>query len=149
MPFDGVFNWDSIPVVAKVGADPAVEVAPDGAAYFLTVPASTRWKIATAEMTLVCSADAANRTLAFQITDGTNVVYQSNWGVTITAGQTKVQSWMAGSFITAAGTQYGMHIPDIELMAGWKVGVVSSSFDTVAAGDNASALTIFVKVVPA
>jgi hypothetical protein len=53
------------------------------------------------------------------------------------------------SLNTTAGSQYGVHIPDIEMLAGWRISVYCYAFDAVAAGDNATALTIWVKEAPA
>jgi len=142
------FNWDSIPFVTTISADPAIEVVPDGNTY-ITIAAGKRFKPEIAYISLVASADAANRTLALRIDDGTTVLYQSPWGITITAGQTRTQSWCKSSLVVTVGTQYGMHIPDIEMQAGWRLSVVSASFDAVAPGDNASALTVYGKEAPA
>jgi len=147
MKRDG-FNWDSIPTISKTGTDPAIEVSPDSATYAYVVPAGKRARVEGASMTLVCSADAANRSMFLRISDGTNDIFDSVAGLTITAGQTRIQTWVRMSMLTTAGTQYGVHIPDIELQAGWKIQIAVNNFDTVAAGDNASALTVYVKEAP-
>jgi hypothetical protein len=100
-------------------------------------------------MTLVASADAANRTMELYITDGTTIMYKAPIGLTITAGQTRTQTWARDGLVVTAGTQYGMHIPHIEMLAGWKAYVYVANFDAVAAGDNATALTIYGKEAPA
>lgn len=144
----GEFNWDSIPPVLKTGTNPAAEVSPDNVLYALVVPAGKRWRVQCAYIELVASADAANRTLFMKISDGTNDLYATGNGLTITASQTKIQSWVRNSFVTTAGTQYGMHLPDIELLAGWKIQVGANNFDAVAAGDNATSLYALVQEVP-
>lgn len=141
------FRWG--PTILKTGVDPAVEVAPDGAAYRLTVPAGKRWRVESAWMEIVASADAGNRQMGLNITDGTRVLFVSAYGLVVTAGQTKAQSWARMSMITAAGTQYGLHFPDLELAAGSQIYVYCAAFDAVAAGDNCSALFAYVKEVQA
>lgn len=143
------FNWDSIPVTTILGVDPAIEVSPDNIAYACVVPAGSRWRVQAALMTLVCSADAANRSMFLRIYNAAgDQVYVTAAGVVITAGQTNTQTWVRNSLITVAATQYGMHIPDLELPVGWRVQVAVNNFDAVAAGDNATALTLYVKVIP-
>jgi len=141
------FDWDSIPMTIKTGADPAIEVEPSNSP--ITIAAGKRFVPYIAYMTLVASADAANRTMELYISDGTAIVYKAPIGLTITAGQTRTQTWVLDSLIVAAGTQYAMHIPHIEMMAGWRAYVYIAGFDVVAAGDNATALTIYGKEAPA
>jgi len=143
------FNWDSIPSIAKVGTDPAVEIPPSDPSYVLTVPTGKRWRLEGAKMGLVASADAANRTMQLIITDGTDIVFGTVQGLVITAGQTKTQTWVRMSLNTTPGLQFGIHFPDLELLAGWKVYVYITNFDTIAAGDNATALTVWIKEAPA
>ena len=142
-------NWDSITTVAKVGADPAIEIAPDGIAYMIIVPDKERWRVEGGKMGLVASGDAGNRSMQMIFSDGIDVVFGSSQGLTITSGQTKVQTWMRNSYLTTAGTQFGLHIPDVECMAGWRIYVYIANFDAIAAGDNATALTLWIKRLPA
>ena len=72
-------------------------------------------------------------------------MYVSPQGLTITAGLTKRQTWVTNSLITAAGTQYAMHLPALILPAGWYLRVKCENFDSVAAGDNATALVAHVQ----
>jgi len=147
--FNDAFNWDSIPYTTKTGADPPIEVAPGEAAYRITIAAGKRFRPEIAKVTLVASADVANRQFYFFITDGADYLFSSVLGLVITAGQTKVQTWMRMSMNTTAGLQYGIHFPDLELQPGWQMGVYCLNFDTVAAGDNASALVVYGKEAPA
>ena len=143
-------NWDAILVTAISGTDPAIEVAPDGAGYEVTVPAGRRAIVQVAAITLVASADAANRVMFLNfVTSAGSVKWISTAGLTVTAGQTKTQTWCKNSLVVTAGTQYGMHMPDIELSAGDKIYVYCALFDTVAPGDNCSALTVYWKVTDA
>ncbi len=152
MPFGGerAFNWDSIPTVAKVGTDPAIEVQPESATYAVVVPAGKRFRPVYAKMTLVASADAANRQMYLVIYDAAGaVIFQSVLGLVVTAGQTQTQTWARMSMQVTAGTQYGVHFPDLELGAACQIRVGINNFDAVAAGDNASALTVYGKEAPA
>ena len=149
MALKGAFNWDSIQVVTKTGTDPAIEVSPDAAAYSVVVPAGKRFRPESVKMTLAASADAANRQMFLYIFDAVpEIIFQSALGLVITAGQTKTQTWNRMSMNVTVGTQYGVHFPDIEMSATWQLRVGINNFDTVAAGDNAGALTVYGKEAP-
>ena len=139
----GHFDWDAIAIKAGTTADPAA-----GAQLAtITVPANRRWQFWGIELVLVADAGGADRSFVGQllIAGGSYTTYQTNAGVAIAATQTKLQSFIAGSLLTTAGTQYGMHIPLIELPAGAKITIYCSN---LAAGDNISAATYWYKEAP-
>ena len=70
--------------------------------------------------------------------DGTNLTLATTTGLVVTASQTKTQSFVAGSMLTTAGTQYGVHFPNIELPVGAKFDVY---WQNLQAADNLSVLT--------
>ena len=132
-------NWDQITIKSGATADPAA-----GAQLAsITVPAGKRWKFVSLEATLVTDATVATRYfLVTYYMDGTNITYQTLAGVNITASLTRVQSYVTGSFVTTAGTEYGQHLPDIELPAGATITMVAIA---LVAGDNISAATYYYK----
>jgi hypothetical protein len=137
------FNWDAIPVKVGVTADPVAGSAPPS----VTVPSGKRWRLQSCQASITTDATVANRSMWVWIAlDGTNYVYVSNSGLVITASQTKLQSFIRNSLITASGTQYGLHIPDVELPAGAKFGI---ALNNLQAGDDVTAMTYYYKEAPA
>ena len=138
------FNWDAIPVVAKVGADPAALTQP----ALSVVPAGKRWLVFTIKNTIVASADAASRTGYVVVNDGTETVFSSIVGPAVTAGLTRTQTFQAMSMITVAQLT-GMHMPLFELPTGWGITINWVNLDAVAAGDDCGPVTVYVKEAPA
>jgi len=137
------FNWDAIPVKTGATADPA----PGAQLAAITVPAGRRWLFCEISVTLTCDATVANRWVNLGIkTNGTHYGFYSPAGLTVTASQSKQQSFVAGSFIVTAGTQYGMHFPLTELPAG---AVIELTVNALQAGDDMGAARYFYKEVPA
>jgi hypothetical protein len=136
-------SWDAIPVSIGVTADPAAGAQITAVA----VPAGKRWLLLGFQNEIVASADVANRNANVYISmDGANNFYISNALLTVTASQTKLISACTNSLITAATTQYGMHIPAIELPAG---ATFRFYWNTLQAADNLGVMTYFYKEVPA
>jgi hypothetical protein len=143
MKQDQAFNWDSIPVRVGVTADPAAGA--DAAA--VVVPAGKRWLFYGGVVQLVAAAVAITRTYYMWVTDATSgfLIYISAGGLGITTGQTKQQSWTANSLLTAAGTQYGMHIPLLEMPAGTSITIPLTN---IQGADNMTAFTYWYKEAP-
>lgn len=139
----GMVDWDAVGMIRATTADPAA-----GAQLaVVTVPAGKRMKIYSAEATVVCDATVANRYFTLYVRmNGTDNTYITNAGLTITASQTKIQSFKSGSLITTAGTQYGMHFPEMELPAGATLFMFLSN---IQAADDIGAMTYTYKVLPA
>jgi len=137
------FNWDSIPVKTGSTADPAA-----GAQLAaITVAAGKRMILYSMEATIVADATVATRIFfAYIRINGADTTYASLGGLNITASQTKLQSFMANSLVITAGTQYGMHIPLMELPAGATILMYAVALQ---AGDNIGAMTYTYKEAPA
>jgi len=100
------------------------------------------------EFELVTDATVATRTpyLYLRLAGGAVKTFKSAAGLAITASQTKEQTFCANSLIVAAGTQYGMHFPLMDLPAG---AIIQIDIGNIQAGDDSTAATYFYKEAPA
>lgn len=67
-----------------------------GVDHLTFVPARVRWQLISAQSTFQASGAAANRSVSFGYTDGTNPLARTPFGSFVTAGQLLNLFWMAG-----------------------------------------------------
>ena len=137
------FNWDSIPVVMKLGTDPAAATECAD-----VVPAGKRWLLMAMSFKIVCDANVANRSPSVYIDDagGTpRYIYARTFG-NITAGQTANLQLCPGLTVeTTAGVLEFLNLPTLELPAGTRI---RTSTSLIQAGDNYAAPVFYVREAP-
>jgi hypothetical protein len=124
-PLDGVGASKVI-----IGNDPAA-----GAEVNDTVPAGAAWRLRAALLTLVTSANVANRRPHLVFDDGTNVYLRSVSGTDIPASTTATISFWAGGTIVAPNNNVQVApLPDaVLLFPGHRIRTITTALD---AGDN-------------
>jgi hypothetical protein len=114
------------------------EAAANDSDKTFTVPADYEYKLANAFITLVTTADAGNRQLVLEITDGTNVIAQFRVGVVQAASLTRYYNIGVGVQDLAAfrDTDYlSTQIPDLLLKAAYTVRIYDKAAIAAAADD--------------
>lgn len=124
--------------VAKI-ANPSA-----GTDFSVTVPGESIWQLLAVTATLTASANAANRTPALKVTDGSATAWEVSAPVAITANQVVVISWIAELGFTDVAVTGGVltqTIPPAILAPGYVLSVVTAAID---ASDQWSSITYHV-----
>ena len=143
----GQFDWDSIPLVTKLSADPAA-----GAQIAnLVVPAGKRWLWYGGRFALVTDGTVINRTAQWYCQpDGTTTlmyVPHSTQAATSTHtyGFTPNRSTTEYLIGTEHYLGWGYGAPAVDLSAG---AIILVSVGSLQGGDNLSAMTYYIKEAP-
>lgn len=102
------------------------------------VPASYEYKISNIFVTYVSTADAGNRQLVVEITDGTNVIAQARAGIVQAASLTRYYNFSKDmpELTAFRDTDYlSVQIPDVQLPAAYVVRVYDKAAIAAAADD--------------
>lgn len=129
-PFLSGMGW-----MRSINASPAA-----GADISQTVPTNAQWRMGGLYAKLVASSAVATRTPKFQITDGTNILWENTPGggtaLNVTASQTRTFLLMAGNltpetaYDSANEVRIGIPISVIQAMAtGWVLKSVTGAID--------------------
>ncbi len=112
------------------GTDPAA-----GAEISETVPSDARWKLLAIRFAFVTDANAANRGVLVELTDGTNTYHHTRQHDVQTASLTTTYNYAVGTFFEATALFLEHHnvLPELLMAAGHVWTTVTGS---IQAGDN-------------
>lgn len=119
-----------------------------GAEVSVVVPGGRIWIVEAITVTLVASADVANRNPVMTLTDGNTEWARIGLSVSQTAGLTVVHSWIRsigyGSGTVAVGSvHYGL--PSVPMFPGWRLATVTQNLQ---AADDFGAPVLLVTEIP-